>query len=294
MIEYVIGKNDENMRADRFLMKATTAPSSLIYKAIRKKDVKVNKKHVSGDYLLSEGDVLCIYIDESLKKQKEEADAALNAKIVFEDENIIIFDKPAGVFCQPDGRHSAPALSDMFKSYMKGCGLYDPGRENSFSPALCNRLDANTTGMVIGAKNAAALRDMNMLIREHCVKKYYKCTLEGIPKKDFDVVNAYITKDGKENKSVVKKNAGDKKISMEYRVLEKSNGGCICEVLLHTGRSHQIRAYFSSVGCPLKGDKKYGAGTGGGQKLRAYKIEFDFPKDYNGILAYLNGKIFTA
>lgn len=285
MIEYIIGRNSSNIRADRFLLKATTAPSSLIYKAFRKKDVKINGKWIKEDYILFEGDVLRIYIKEDFRKEREIEECPLTAPIMYEDENIIIFNKPSELPCQPDERHKGGTLSDMLKSYLIKKGEYNPAIESSFSPALCNRIDTNTSGLVIGAKNAAALRDMNEQIRKHNVYKYYLCRTENIPKEKSAFVNTHILKEESQNKSYI----GDtgKEISMEYKVIEELDGTALCEVLLHTGRSHQIRAYFSSIGCPLVGDTKYGAKSRGGQALCAYRIRFGFPEEYDGILSYL-------
>jgi len=285
MIEYIIGRNSANIRADRFLLKATTAPSSLIYKSFRKKDVKVNGKWIKEDYVLCEGDVLRIYIKEDFQKEKQVKKCKLTAPIMYEDENIIIFNKPVALPCQPDQKHPDSTLSDMLKSYLTEKGEYKPENESSFSPALCNRIDTNTSGLVIGAKNAEALRDMNEQIRNHNVYKYYLCRTENIPKEKSAYVNAYIIKEETQNKSYITDTG--KEISMEYKVIEENNGTALCEVLLHTGKSHQIRAYFSSIGCPLVGDTKYGAKSRGGQALCAYRIRFGFPEEYEGILSYL-------
>ena len=286
MIEFTIGKNSSNIRADRFLLKATTAPSSLIYKAFRKKDVKINGKWIKEDYVLCEGDILRIYISEGFKKEKKVSITPLTAPIIYEDDNIIIFNKPAALPCQPDREHKYGTLSDMLKSYLIEKGEHDIN-EIGFSPALCNRIDTNTRGLVIGAKNAAALRDMNEQIRLHNVKKYYLCRLQNIPKKKSDIVKTYIKKDENSNMSHISDDG--KEIEMTYRVIGEDNSTALVEVNLHTGRSHQIRAYFSSISCPLVGDKKYGAKTSGGQALVSYKLFFSFPDDYDGVLAYLRG-----
>ena len=287
MIEFIIGRNSDTLRADRFLLKATTAPSSLIYKAFRKKDVKINGKWIKEDYVLHEGDVLRIYINEEFRKQKEVKECTLTAPIIYEDENIIIFNKPAELPCQPDVNHPDGTLADMLKSYLIQKGEYIPEIESSFSPALCNRLDTNTSGLVIGAKNAQALRDMNEQIRLHNVYKYYLCRLENIPDEKNAYVNAHIIKEESQNISRISESG--KEIAMEYKVIEEKNSTALVEVLLHTGRSHQIRAYFSSIGCPLVGDKKYGAKTSGGQALCSYRIRFGFPDEYKGALSYLKG-----
>ncbi len=288
MIEYIISKNDKDIRIDKFLFKASTAPSSLIYKTFRKKDVKVNGKWVREDYILSENDVVRIFISEEFKAKKEVNLCPLEAKIEYEDENIIVFNKGANLPCQPDQTHKSGTLSDMLKSYLYEKGEYDFKNENSFSPALCNRIDTNTTGLVIGAKNAEALREMNFLIKTRQVKKYYKCRVEGKVTKTHDEVKAFIIKDEKTNKSKIGELG--KSISMQYWVTSYFENETELEVLLDTGRSHQIRAYFSSIGHPLVGDKKYGAQKSGGQKLTSHRIVFDFDDDYKGILLYLKRK----
>ena len=290
MLEFTIGKNDKSIRADRFLLKATTAPSSLIYKAFRKKDVKVNGAWIKEDYILSENEVLRIYISDEFLKQKKVSVLDLFVPILYEDDFIIIFNKPKNIPCQPDKNHKDSTLADMLKSYLYKKGEYIPENESSFSPALCNRLDTNTQGLVIGAKTAEALREMNEHIRLHNVKKYYLCRTEGVPHPKKKVVDAFITKDEKSNKSSISESG--KAISMEYTVLSEENNSAMVEVLLKTGRSHQIRAYFSSIGTPLSGDKKYGAKKGGGQELCAYRLVFDFPENTAGVLSYLKGKEF--
>ena len=290
MLEFTIGKNDKALRADRFLLKATTAPSSLIYKAFRKKDVKVNGAWIKEDYILSENEVLRIYISDEFSKQKKVSEFEFSVPILYEDDFIIIFNKPKNLPCQPDKNHKDATLADFLKSYLYKKGEYLPENENSFSPALCNRLDTNTQGLVIGAKTAAALREMNEHIRLHNVKKYYLCRTEGIPSPKKKVIDAFISKDEKNNKSRITESG--KAISMEYSVLSEEGNTALVEVLLKTGRSHQIRAYFSSIGHPLSGDKKYGAKKGGGQELTAYRLLFDFPENTTGVLSYLKGKEF--
>jgi len=290
MLEFLIGKNDSGVRADRFLLKATSAPSSLIYKTFRKKDVKVNGIRIKEDYILSENETLHIYISDEFLIKKAVKKPSVSVPIVYEDEYIIIFNKPPFLPCQPDKNHKENTLSDFLKSYLYEKGEYLPENENSFSPALCNRLDTNTQGLVIGAKTAASLREMNEHIRLHNVKKYYLCCTEGVPVPEKKTVKAFISKDEKTNKSYISKSG--KEILMDYAVISEENGIASVEVLLKTGRSHQIRAYFSSVGCPLSGDKKYGAKKGGGQKLTAYRLVFDFPENTKGVLSYLKGKEF--
>ncbi len=286
MLSFTINKNDSGQRADKFLLKATSAPASLIYKTFRKKDVKIDKKPIKESFILDEGQLLTVYIsDEFAKKAVSAQGASCDIEIVYEDENIAVMNKPKGLPSQPDKNHS-DALSGRFKAYLEEKGEYNPLTERSFSPALCNRLDVNTSGLVIGAKNAPALREMNAAIRERLVEKYYICRCKGVPNPPSATVNSTISKDGRANKSTV--GAGGKEISTSYRVLSVRGDTSLVEIQLHTGRSHQIRAQMAALGCPLIGDAKYGGERGkDGQELTAYKLIF---KTSAGMFEYLNGK----
>lgn len=284
MLSFKITKNDAGLKAERFLLKATTAPASLIYKSFRKKDVKINGKWIKEGYLLSEGEELTAYISDEFSASAEAIDTGLMPRVVYEDENIVIMNKPAGLKSQPD-KVGEDALSSRLKAYLTAKGEYDPAAESAFAPALCNRLDRNTGGLVIGAKNAAALREMNLAIRERRVRKLYHCVTEGVPKEKAATLTATLHKDEKTNKSTV--GQGGKAVSLTYRVVSVRGNRAEMEVELHTGRSHQIRAQLAAIGCPIVGDVKYGASTGGGQKLTAFRLEFHITE---GILAYLNGK----
>ena len=280
MLRFKITKND----AVRFLAKATAAPSSLIYKTFRKKDVKINGKWIKEDYILSEGEELTTYISGEFVNRAEKIDPGLMPEVVYEDENLVVMNKPAGLKSQPD-KAGEDALSSRLKAYLAARGEYDPAAESAFSPAICNRLDRNTDGLVIGAKNAAALREMNLAIRERRVRKLYRCITEGVPKEKTATLTSTIQKDEKTNKSTVGR--GGKAVSLTYRVTDVQGNRAWLEVELHTGRSHQIRAQLAAIGCPIAGDVKYGARTGGGQRLTAFRLEFHITE---GILSYLNGK----
>ncbi len=285
MLRFEITKNDSGLRVERFLLKATSAPASLIYKALRKKDVKINGRWVKEGYVLSEGEELTVYISGELAARSETVDPGLMPDVVYEDENIAVMNKTPGLKSQPD-RAGEDALSSRFKAYMMSRGEYDPAAEKAFAPALCNRLDRNTGGLVIGAKNAAALREMNRAVKERRVRKFYRCVTEGVPEESSATLTSTIRKDEKANKSVV--GQGGKTVSLTYRVTDVQDGRARLEVELHTGRSHQIRAQLAAIGCPIAGDAKYGASTGGGQQLTAFRLEFHIT---DGILAYLNGKV---
>ncbi|MDO4562306.1 MAG: RluA family pseudouridine synthase [Clostridia bacterium] len=283
MREFFINKNDAAQRCDKFLEKLGV-PRALIYKAIRRKDIKINSARAEAARILEEGDIVRVYLPDDCFAEKGFTKAKRAIEIIYEDENIAVINKPCGVPCQSGGVKKNETLVDMFKTYLLNQGVYSPENEQSFSPALCNRLDVNTSGLVIGAKNAAALRAMNSYIRARRVRKFYICQTEGAPSKDFDTVEGYIEKDAFRNKSAVVKDGG-KYTKTSYRVLSRG-AVSVLEVELHTGRSHQIRALCSYLGCPIVGDTKYGAKSGGGQALTAYKIIFDF--EDTGILANLS------
>ena len=208
--------------------------------------------------------------------------------IAYEDINIAVLVKPSGLPSQPDASHS-DALSERFKAYLIQKGEYDPTAENSFAPALCNRLDTNTAGLVIGAKNAEALREMNSAIRERKVRKLYLCRTEGAPSPASATLRSTIKKDAAKNKSSV--GGGGREIVTAYRVLRNEGDTAVLEVELKTGRSHQIRAQLAAIGHPIVGDGKYGAAPReGGQRLAAYRLIFET----DGFFAYMKGKEITV
>jgi 23S rRNA pseudouridine955/2504/2580 synthase len=289
MKQITVNKNDSSQRADKFIQKAfPNLPPALMYKAFRKKDVKCNGRRIKENEILSEGDVLSIYLPDDCFTPKSFTPVEGEISIIYEDENIAVIDKPKGVPCQ-SGIDSKAPLCDIFKTHLYNRKQYVPENEHSFSPALCNRIDTNTSGLVIGAKNAAALRVMNEEIRLRHVKKYYLCLTEGFPPKDCDTVTLRLSKDSATNKVSVSDDG--KETVTRYRVLEKTKSGTKCEVELLTGKSHQIRAVMAHLGAPLKGDGKYGAETHGGQCLISYKLAFEIT---NPLLSYLNGKIFYS
>lgn len=289
MREIKIGKNDAGVRVDRFLIKFLSVPSSFVFKALRKKDVRLNGKHPKGDVILKEGDILTLYMKEEAFGKKTFTPGNDDIAVVYEDAHILLLNKPAELPCQPDENHKTDTLIDRVKSYLYNRKEYRPEEEHTFAPALCNRIDTNTSGLVIAAKDAESLRIMNEKIRDREVKKYYLAKVVGIPQKESATLTGKIEKNEKDNISRM----GDtgKDVSLTYRTLWEDGKTSLLEIELHTGRSHQIRTQMADAGHPLAGDKKYGGGAGG-QALCAYKLSFSFEEA--GILSYLSGKTFMV
>ena len=195
MKEFTIGQNDAGQRLDKFLGKAVPLlPSSMMYRGIRTKRIKVNGKRAEISTRLAVGDVVSLYINDEFFEEKRADEAFLRAgdtlSVIYEDENILITDKPAGLVVHEDESGTADTLIGRVQKYLYQRGEYDPAQENSFAPALCNRIDRNTCGLVLCAKNAAALQTMNEIIKERQVEKTYRCVTVGVPNPDHATCKA--------------------------------------------------------------------------------------------------------
>lgn len=300
-----VNKNDAGNRLDKFINKCfPNIPYSLLYKYIRKKRIKVNGKKEEISYRLKENDVLELYInDELLEKSNKSSDfkaASEDIEILYEDDNIMIINKKAGLIVHPDDDIKVDCLVNRIKNYLFKKGEFNPENENSFAPALVNRIDRNTSGIVIAAKNAESLRILNLKMKERELHKKYICILCGTLKKDSEILKAFLDKNSSENKVYISdkmKNKNYKTILTKYSVIDKSKKFTLAEIELLTGRTHQIRAHMAYLGYPLLGDGKYGVNRINRemgykyQALCAYKLKFDF-KDKDNILGYLDGKEF--
>lgn len=310
MRELLIGKNDAGQRLDKFLTKTLYGmPPALMYRLIRQKKIKVNRKRAENGQMLCEGDTLQLFIAEEFFEGGEKGGAKeelLRVRpkldIVYEDENILLLSKRPGVLVHDDKEGQNNTLLFHAKAYLYQRGEYDPDAEQSFAPALCNRIDRNTGGIVILAKNAEALRVMNEKIRDGETSKFYLCAVHGILRKKSDTLHAWLKKDSRTNMVRIYDGANKpkdaKSIGTKYKVIAEKDGNSLLEVELLTGRTHQIRAQFSHIGHPLLGDGKYGVNredrTKGYkyQALYSYRLRFDFA-DQSGPLGYLCGKEFS-
>ncbi len=307
MKQLTVNKNASGQRIDRFLSKTYPELSQgFICKTIRKKDIKVNGKRTEANYKLNEGDIITLYVKDELFEKKKAADDDFlktdgELSIIYEDENIILVDKAPGLVVHEDNDNTSDTLINRIKNYLYRKGEYKPEEEYSFAPALCNRIDRNTGGIVIAAKNAESLRILNQKVKDRELTKLYLCVVNGVPKQKSARLTAYLYKNEKENRVVIsdKKTPQNRTIVTAYKVLETRGGESLLEVDLITGRTHQIRAHMAYIGHFLLGDGKYGVNKINKEKgypyqaLYSYKLTFNFSTD-GGILSYLNGKEFTA
>ncbi|MBQ0010420.1 MAG: RluA family pseudouridine synthase [Ruminococcus sp.] len=299
-----VGKNDAGQRLDKFLVKTLpNLPKSMMYKYIRLKKIKHNRKRAEISDILEEGDTVELFIKEEFLAREKSAHLFRNIRpcfaVAYEDANILICNKPVGLLCHSDEAGQQNTLVEQIKAYLWQKGEYDPEKEHSFAPALANRIDRNTCGLVIAAKTAEALRELNDQIRERDIKKQYLCRVHGTPTPREGVLSGWLIKNEADNivrvyKKKPSEKLGDaKKIETGYRVLSERDGESLLEIDLLTGRTHQIRAHLAGIGHPLVGDGKYADNKDDRERgvyrqaLCSYRVTFTKKQ---GPLGYLAGK----
>ena len=303
MKEFTIGKNDAGQRLDRWLAKTLPLlPVPLAQKYIRLKRVKVNGKGSQRDVRLQLGDILQLYINDEFFEQPREENAFLSVfkphlDIVYEDENLMLLNKRPGLLCHADEHEKVNTLITHIQAYLYQKKEWNPRDEHSFTPALCNRIDRNTGGIVMAAKNAETLRILNQKIRDREIAKFYLAIVHGRMKPSQGKLEGFLLKD--EDRAQVKVFSrpvpGGKSAATLYKTLRTAGGLSLVECELLTGRTHQIRAQFAAAGHPLLGDGKYGRNRDNRrydrkfQALWSYKLVFSFTTDA-GALEYLNGQ----
>ena len=306
MKQITIGPNDAGQRLDKFLTKTyPNLPQSMMYKSIRKKDIKWNGKRCEISTRLQEGDILSMYLkDEFFQQAPKEYDflkAPNKLNIVYEDDNLLLLDKKPGLIVHPDENYHFDSLIARVQHYLYAKGEYQPENEASFAPALINRIDRNTGGIVMAAKNAETLRIMNEKVKQRELAKLYLCIVHGHMPKQEDTLEGFLEKNESQNRVYIshRPTSETKSIRTHYRALAERGPYSLLEVELLTGRTHQIRAHLASIGHPLAGDGKYGTNAINKscgfkyQALYSYKLRFHFTTPA-GVLDDLNGRTFEA
>ena len=307
MREFLINENDAGQRLDRFAAKAAPGlPSSLLQRYFRTKDIKLNGRWARPDVRLTAGDTVRLYIPEEFFTGAKRQDGRLSTlrprlDIVYEDKNLLLVNKKPGVLCHAANGWSADTLIAHIQAHVYQAGRWDPARENSFAPALCNRIDRGTGGIVIAAKTAAALRVLDEKIRTREIIKEYLCVCLGTPQPREGRLESWLFKDAVKNQVYVKPRSepGANLAVTDYRTLAARDGLALVECRLHTGRTHQIRVQMAHMGHPLLGDSKYGIEKANRrygenrQLLWSYKLTFVFETDA-GPLEYLRGRVFRV
>ena len=306
MKELIIHPNDAGQRLDKYLSKALPAlPPALMQKYIRLKRIKLGGKRVERDYRLQEGDVLQLYINDEFFSRPDPRDSWRRAKprleVVYEDSHVLLVNKPAGLVVHEDESGTADTLIDRIKAYLYEKKDWDPSDAQSFVPALCNRIDRNTGGLVIAAKTAPALRILNQKIKDREISKYYLCLVHGALSPAQGTLKNYLRRDTEKKQVFVEKQRGTDALTavLHYQTLERRGEISLVECRLVTGRTHQIRVQMAQAGHPLLGDTKYGTARDNRglpfahQALWSWRLRFDFPTDA-GVLSPLKGREFRV
>ena len=310
MQELHVTANEAGQRLDKLLAKfLNQAPKSFLYKMMRKKNIVLIGKKCTGNEKLKQGDSIKLFFsDETIEKfsagtyvtPKKEKTNML--PIIYEDEQVLLMNKPVGVLSQK-AKDSDVSAVEILINYLIETNQLSKEQFRTFHPSICNRLDRNTSGILVAGKTLPALQEMNRFFKERTIAKYYRCLVKGRVIKNEDYIKGYLVKDQKTNKvSITKKKTEEGvPIETEYCVIQSNDEVSLLEVHLITGKTHQIRAHLASIGHPIIGDYKYGDKQINemyrqeyglkSQLLHAYRLEMP---SSDGSLAYLNDKKFVA
>lgn len=309
MQEIKVSDTNVNQRIDKFLLKyLNDAPKSFIYKMFRKKNIKLNGKKIEGSEMLSNGDVITLYLsDETIDNFKSKKEFVTedvgNIAVVYEDENILIVNKPYGVLTQPAKETDNDTMIHRITKYLIDTGEYVESEAQGFTPSVCNRLDLNTSGLIITGKNLNATQRINELIREHKVDKFYTAVVYGQVRQEREIKGFHYKNFATNEVSVSarRKSSIDKEVITKIYPIKSNGEYTLLSIKLVTGKSHQIRASLNTVNTPIVGDRKYGNyevnqffkrkyGINN-QLLTANKVIIN---DEDGMFSYLNGQTFEA
>ena len=307
MRQLIVHKNDENQRLDKYLKKyLKEAPGSFIYKMLRKKNIVLNGKKADGTEKLAAGDEIKLFFaeetlekftGEAAKTEKQKFPVKKDLEILFEDENLLILNKPAGELSQKAEAKDV-SMNEYALGYLQSCGAITEESLKVYKPSVCNRLDRNTSGILIVGKTYQAAREFGEALQKRTVRKFYRCIVKGEVKK-AETIDGYLWKDEKTNKVQIfkEKREGASEIHTAYDPVKHQNGLTLLEVHLITGRTHQIRAHLSSIGHPILGDPKYGDKKLSEkwkvkyQLLHACRLELD---GFTGDFSKYNGKVIST
>ncbi len=307
MQEIRITKNEENQRLDKYLLKYfNKAPKSVIYKLLRKKRIKRNRAKAEGSEILQAGDTIQLYLaQETMEGWMEEKAVNVAQRhfgIVYEDDDLLVVNKPAGLLTHPEKAEDRETLMDQILYYLYEKGQYMPGAAQTFTPAVCNRLDRNTSGIVVAGKTLRAVQAVNAAIRARHVEKYYITLVNGVVDQAGEI-DWYLAKEASQNQVRVSQiqRTGYQQALTTYRPLAHTAAYTLLELQLITGKTHQIRAHMQAIGHPVLGDRKYGDP----EATRTARVEFAISnqclnaqrivwKEKEGFLAYLYGRQMTA
>ncbi|AIV03716.1 pseudouridine synthase [Candidatus Malacoplasma girerdii] len=292
--------NDANLRIDKFVRKVLpNAKLSEIYKLLRTKKIKVNQHKVNPTYRINLNDEIVFYLDENhFTKQLKPKTNAIDFKVVYEDNNLLIVFKPYGLVVHTDESGTTNTLINQVTNYLIDKNEFNPHEQNSFTPTLINRIDLNTAGLVIIAKNRMSSIILNEKMKTHEIRKFYLTKVYGIIDPKKATISAYLTRfNDKKNVLITPKiiSKDSKQIITKYELKKHDHQTSLIEIELLTGRTHQIRAHMQYLGHPLVGEQKYSSAkfkklsNYKHQRLIAYKIIFQFKSSANE-LEYLNNK----